>query len=66
MNVSGTWRGGGLTKPDTTIVRAMYVQAGDAIIETVAYINGRSSLTATQQTALADLAEVLAGRWATS
>lgn len=66
VNVSGTWRGGGLTKPDTTIVRAMYVQAGDAIIETVAYINGRSSLTATQQTDLADLAEVLAGRWATS
>lgn len=63
VNVSGTWTGGGLKKPTTTVVRAMYVQAGDAIIETVAYINGRGSLTATQQSDLADLAEVLAGRW---
>ncbi len=63
VDVAGTWTGGGLKKPSTTVVRAIYVQAGDAIIETVAYINGRGSLTATQQSDLADLAEVLAGRW---
>lgn len=63
VNVTGTWTGGGLKKPTNTVVRAMYVQAGDAIVETVAYINGRGSLTATQQSDLADLAEVLAGRW---
>lgn len=66
VNVSGTWTGGGLKKPSRDVVRAMYVQAGDAIVETVAYINGRGALTGTQVTDLADLAEVLAGRWATS
>ena len=66
VNVSATWTGGGLKRPSRDIVRAMYVQAGDAIVETVAYINGRGALNATQQSDLADLAEVLAGRWATS
>lgn len=66
VNVSGTWTGGGLKKPSRDVVRAIYVQAGDAIVETVAYINGRAALNSTQGTDLADLAETLAGRWATS
>jgi hypothetical protein len=63
VNVSGTWTGGDLKKPSQTVLRAMYVQAGNALIETVAYVNGRSALTSQQIDDLADLAEVLAGRW---
>ncbi len=66
VNVSGTWTGSDLKKPGLTIVRAMYVQAGDAIVETVAYINGRGALTDQQVTDLADLGETLGARWATS
>ena len=63
VNVSSTWRGGELKRPANTVVRAMYVQAGDAIVETVAYINGRPALNATQINDLADLAEEMGLRW---
>lgn len=63
INVAGTWTGGELKNPSRTVLQAVYVQAGNAIVETVAYINGRAALTTQQQTDLADLAEVLGGRW---
>jgi hypothetical protein len=63
VNVSGTWSGGELKKPSRTVVNAVYTQAGNAIIETVAYINGRGKLTAKQRTDLADLAENLSNRF---
>lgn len=66
VNVTGTWSGSYLKKPTKTALRAMYVQAGDAIVETVAYLNGRASLTEQQITDLADLGEEMGSRWATS
>lgn len=64
VNVSGTWSGDDLQKPTRTVVNAVYVQAGNAIIETGVYINGRSSLTAPQRNQVADLAMELGARWA--
>jgi len=63
INVKGTWTGGELKKPSRTALRAIYVQAGDAIVETVAYINGKGQLTGRQGNDLADLAETLGSRW---
>lgn len=65
VNVKGTWTGGQeCKKPCRTVVQAVYVQAGDAIVETVAYINGKGQLTGKQTNDLADLAEELGARWA--
>lgn len=64
VNVAGTWSGDDLQKPTRTVVNAVYVQAGDAIVETVAYINGRAALTPKQRNQLADLAMDLGARWA--
>jgi hypothetical protein len=66
INVSGTWSGGELKRPSRTVLQAVYVQAGNAIVETVAYINGRSQLTKKQRDDLADLAMQLGQRWAGS
>lgn len=65
VNVQGTWRGAPeCKKPCRTVVQALYVQAGNAIVETSAYINGKGQLTGQQRNQLADLAEVLGARWA--
>lgn len=64
VNVAGTWRGGELKKPSRTALLAIYVQSGNAIVETVAYINGRAKLTNTQINDLGTLAIELGQRWA--
>jgi len=51
-------------KPCRWVVQAVYVQAGTSIIKTWAYINGKGQLTGKQSNDLADLAETLAGAWA--
>jgi hypothetical protein len=67
VNVRGTWTGGKeCAKPCRFALQAVYVQAGNSITETVAYINGKGRLTSKQSNDLADLAETLAGRWVTS
>jgi hypothetical protein len=63
VNVVGTWTGGELKRPSRTVLQAVYVQAGNAIVETVAYVNGRSQLTKKQRDDLADLAMRLGQRW---
>jgi hypothetical protein len=64
INVSGTWSGGDLPAPTRTALYAVYVQAGNAIVETIAYINGRAQLTAKQRGDLARLAQRNGTRWA--
>lgn len=64
VNVAGTWTGRDLSQPTRTVLQAVYVQAGNAIVETVAYINGRAKVTNKQSDDLADLAMQLAQRWA--
>lgn len=51
-------------KPCRSVVQSVYVQAGTSIIKTWAYINGKGQLTGKQSNDLADLAETLAGAWA--
>lgn len=63
INVAGTWRGGELKKPSRTALLAIYVQSGNAIVETVAYINGRGQLTGRQVDDLGALAIELGQRW---
>lgn len=48
---------------DRTALLAVYTQAGDAIIETFAYVNPASTITAKQRNALLDLAEQLSAKW---
>ena len=64
INVAGTWSGGDLPSPSRTVVYAVYVQAGNAIVETVAYINGRAQLTPKQRGDLSRLAQRNGTRWA--
>jgi len=47
-----------------TALLAVYTQAGDAIIETVAYINPAASITAKQRNALLRLSQELSAKWA--
>jgi hypothetical protein len=64
INNAGTWSGGELKKPSRTVLQAIYMQAGDAIIETGAYINGRSRLTPRQSADLLTTANFLTCQFA--
>lgn len=63
VSSSGTWSGGELKKPSRTALLAIYVLSGDAIVETVAYTNGRAKLTTKQTNDLIALAQELGDRW---
>ena len=63
VSSSGTWSGGDLKKPARTALLAIYVVSGDAIVETVAYINGRGKLATKQTNDLVALAQELGDRW---
>ena len=63
VSSSGNWSGGDLKKPSRTALLAIYVLSGDAIVETVAYINGRAQFTTKQTNDLIALAQELGDRW---
>ena len=48
---------------DRTSVLGVYTQAGDAIIETFAYVNPATRISVKQRNALLDLGQQLSAKW---